>query len=110
MKRALDRRVTTAQPEGAPLRTAFTDECAFSEEPARIIAGTYREVIGARRLESGKSRRREISVEPVGTDAVELTLKTTTDCTATGAGGTAKSRVFQAKGSRVDRIPRHFGN
>ena len=42
-----------AQPEGAPLTAAFTGEWVFSEALARIIAVTYREVICARRLESG---------------------------------------------------------
>jgi hypothetical protein len=90
-------------PDRAPAAAAFTGECAFGEEVVSVIAVTSREVIRTQRLESGRSRRREMTVEPDGIDADELGVEATVGCTATGAFRTAQSRPLFVCGERPAR-------
>ena len=73
---------------------AFTVELRFSEEIAGLSYRTLRDsaftvthgrVTGARRLEAGKNRRWQITVEPEGLSDVTVSLPAATDCAATGA-------------------------
>ena len=54
-------------------------------------------VVGARRLESGKNQRWEISVSPDSGGDVEITLPATTDCDAGGAICTDDGRTLSNK-------------
>ena len=74
--------------------SAFSVEVRFSAEPAGLsfesMAGAVFEVTGgavtgARRLESGKSRRWEVEVTPSVDGAVTVTTRATTDCEAAHA-------------------------
>ena len=75
--------------------TAFTFELRFSEDwTAGLSHVTLRDhafvvtngaVTGAARLESGRNRRWEITVEPAGDADVTIELPATTDCGAAGA-------------------------
>ena len=98
---------TTAPPIRALFRSlpashgesGFTFELAFSEEPTGLSYLTLRgndenpgvlsvangEVDAVRRLESGGSRRWEITITPSGADPVTITLPANGDCTATDA-------------------------
>ena len=92
---------------------AFTVELAFSEhfsvsyrtlrDHAFTVTGGA--VTKARRLEPGKNRRWEITVEvDPGADDVTVTLPATSDCAATGAICTADSRgVSEAVSLNVPR-------
>ena len=101
--------------QGPPLTAAFESfptshdgsetfkfSIALSEEPETgfgykimrddaftVEGGT---VVGARRLESGKNQRWEISVSPDSGGDVEITLPATTDCAAQGAICTGDGR------------------
>ena len=98
---------TTAPPIRALFRSlpashgesGFTFELAFSEEPTGLSYLTLRgndenpgvlsvangEIDAVRRLESGGSRRWEITITPSGADPVTITLPANGDCAATGA-------------------------
>ncbi len=52
------------------------------------------EVAKARRLESGKNIRWEITVSPDGDETVTIVLPITTDCTAQGAICTGDGRML----------------
>ena len=103
--------------QGVPLTAAFESfptshdgsetfkfSIALSEEPETgfgyktmrddaftVEGGT---VVGARRLESGKNKRWEISVSPDSGGDVEITLPATTDCDAGGAICTDDGRTL----------------
>ena len=103
--------------QGVPLTAAFESfptshdgsetfkfSIALSEEPETgfgyktmrddaftVEGGT---VVGARRLESGKNQRWEISVSPDSGGDVEITLPATTDCDAGGAICTDDGRTL----------------
>ena len=108
MQGALDRAVDESGADRASPTAAFTGEGASGEEAVSVIAVTSREVIRARRIESGRSRRREMTVEPDGIDADELGVEATAGCTATRAIRTAHSRPLFVCGERPAR--RAFGH
>ena len=96
-------RWTRAQLDRAPPTATFTGECAFGEEVVSIIAVTSREATRAQRLESGRGRRREMTVEPDGIDADELGVEATVGCTATGTIRTAQVCPLFVGGERPAR-------
>ncbi len=86
-------------PASQPRESSFTFELAFSEEPTGLSYLTLRgndenpgvlsvangEIDAVRRLESGESRRWEVTITPSGADPVTITLPANGDCAATGA-------------------------
>ena len=86
--------------------TTFTFELRFSEEPAdgfsyqtlrdHAFTATGGEVVNARRLETGKNLRWEISVGPDGDGPVTVVLPETTDCEADGAVCTGDGRMLSS--------------
>ena len=82
---------------------AFTVELRFSEEIAGLSYRTLRDsaftvtngrVTGARRLEAGRNRRWQITVEPDGLSDVTVSLPATTDCAAAGAICASAARML----------------
>ena len=98
----------TASAHGVPAAhdgsTTITFELHFSEEPAdgfsyktlrdHAFTVTGGEVVNARRLETGKNIRWEISVSPDGDGPVTIVLPETTDCDADGAVCTDDGRML----------------
>ena len=81
---------------------SFTFELRFSEEFSigyrtlrdHAFTVTGGEVVKARRLESGRNLKWEISVRPDGNGAVTITLPVTTDCEDEGAICTGDGRML----------------
>jgi len=90
---------------GSHDETDFTFELRFSEDfyvsyktlRDHAFEVTGGEVINARRLVHGKSRRWEITVRPSSSDAVTVELPATTDCTAAGALCTSDRRKLTSE-------------
>ena len=90
-----------SEPASHDGQAAFTFELRFSENLEAFSYRTLRdhaftvtggEVVKARRLESGKNIRWEITVNPDGDGTVTIVLPITTDCTAQGAICTGDGR------------------
>ena len=84
---------------------SFTFELRFSEEFSisyrtlrdHAFTVTGGEVVKARRLESGRNLKWEISVRPDGNGAVTITLPVTTDCEDEGAICTGDGRKLSSR-------------
>ena len=92
-----------SEPASHDGQAAFTFELRFSENLEEFSYRTLRdhaftvtggEVAKARRLESGKNIRWEITVSPDGDETVTIVLPITTDCTAQGAICTGDGRML----------------
>ena len=91
-------------PESHDGSAAFTFELHFSETPNdgfsyrtlrdHAFTATGGQVVKARRLESGKNVRWEITVQPSGNADVTVALPATTDCSSQGAVCTGDGRML----------------
>ena len=96
----------TQAPESHDGAAQFLLHLEFSHEPVDFSYLTVRDELfdieggrieKARRLESGRNRRWEITVVPAGASAVALTARATTDCAASHAACDATGRKFSGE-------------